>query len=404
MSDTICKVDVAVIGLGLIGSAALRHLAGSGRSVVGVGPPEPADWSTHAGPFASHFDSGRITRRLDARFEWAELASRSIEQYAAVERATGIDFHRPVGFVFARDDDAGIANLRAVIERLGLPVTITTTDETDSGYTFPGGHTLLVEPAPAGHIDPRRMRAAQLAAATAAGAAVVPTWATSLDRIAGGFRVTARDGTVVEADRVLMATGPYLDDLVPFRLAARVVPEAVALGRVSVTDAEQLVGLPSMIYLPSDPDYEDVYVVPPVRYPDGHWYVKIGGSTVGVDPFETSEQKRRWMAGDGADQQLPRLRRMLEAVLPDVAFEGFGAKPCLITDTAHDLPYVDEVEDGLFVAVGGCGHAAKSSDAIGALAAGLVATGEWLDNVLDRSAFRVVLGVMRPPATSRHGS
>ncbi len=397
------RVDVAVIGLGLIGSAALRHLAHADLTVAGIGPPEPRDWATHVGPFASHFDSGRITRRLDARFEWAELASRSIEQYPVLEAVSGVEFHHPVGFVFARDDAAGVANLRAVIERLDLPVAITTTDETGCGYAFPGGHTLFAEPGPAGFVDPRRMRTAQVAAAASAGAAIVPTWATALERRDATFRVTASDGTIVVAERVLLATGPYLNDLVPFGLAARVVPEAIVLGRVGADDVARLAGLPAAIYLPSDPEYDDVYVVPPARYPDGEWYVKIGGSTVGVEPFTTAEQKRAWMVGNAADAQLPRLRRMLEAVLPDVAFEGFTAKPCLITDTAHDLPYVDEVDDRLFVAVGGCGHAAKSSDAIGALAAGLVATGGWPDDVLVRHAFRAVLGDLAPSGTSRHG-
>ena len=63
--------DTAVVGLGLVGAAALRHLSATGQHCVGVGPTEPLDWSSHRGVFASHYDSGRITRRLDKRREWA---------------------------------------------------------------------------------------------------------------------------------------------------------------------------------------------------------------------------------------------------------------------------------------------------------------------------------------------
>ncbi|HQF96541.1 MAG TPA: hypothetical protein PLS46_20405, partial [Microthrixaceae bacterium] len=64
-SDPDQHYDVAVVGLGLIGSGALRALTDAGRRCVGVGPGEPADWSNHPGVFASHYDSGRITRHLD---------------------------------------------------------------------------------------------------------------------------------------------------------------------------------------------------------------------------------------------------------------------------------------------------------------------------------------------------
>jgi len=45
--------------------------------------------------------------------------------------------------------------------------------------------------------------------------------------------------------------------------------------------------------------------------------------------------------------------------------------------TAHERPYVDRLAGGLFVAAGGCGAAAKSSDAIGRMAARLVENGTW---------------------------
>lgn len=202
---------------------------------------------------------------------------------------------------------------------------------------------------------------------------------------------------------MLLATGPYLNHLAPDRLAARVMPEAVVVGRVSPEEAGRLSDLPSMIYLPADP-YKDVYVVPPTRYPDGNWYVKIGGSIPDAAALETVEETREWMSGSDADDQLVWLQTMLESVLPGVPFASFAAKPCLITDTAHGLPYVDEVEERLFVAVGGNGHAAKSADAIGGLAADLVMAGEWQDDVLDPLAFRAVFGQFDPIAGSRHGN
>ena len=48
-----------------------------------------------------------------------------------------------------------------------------------------------------------------------------------------------------------------------------------------------------------------------------------------------------------------------------------------LTQTAErSCPYIDEVSPGLFVAVGGCGRAAKCSDEIGRIAADLTARDE----------------------------
>jgi glycine/D-amino acid oxidase-like deaminating enzyme len=68
--DTI--YDVIVVGNGMFGAAATRHLSARGSRVVAVGPDEPADWKTHDGVFSSHYDQGRITRVIDADPIWAQ--------------------------------------------------------------------------------------------------------------------------------------------------------------------------------------------------------------------------------------------------------------------------------------------------------------------------------------------
>ncbi|MGZ6982874.1 MAG: hypothetical protein ACXVH5_11965, partial [Ilumatobacteraceae bacterium] len=65
-------------------------------------------------------------------------------------------------------------------------------------------------------------------------------------------------------------------------------------------------------------------------------------------------------------------------------------KPCLIPETPTKLPYLEIVEPGCVMAVGSNGYAAKSADAIGALAAGLVVNGRWTDTGLDERAFALI--------------
>lgn len=401
------RFDVAVVGLGMIGSAAVRHLAATGQRVVGLGPGEPADPTSWQGPFASHFDSGRITRRLDAVLEWAVLASRSIEQYPTIAERSGIEFHAPAGLVFVRRDEVGIGLQLDVARSLDIPLTVEQLGAEGRWrdlFQFSPGETALHEPGPAGHIDPRRLVRAQQVCAELDGATLVRRTVQIAHRSSGGWTLRTDDGEQVQAERLVVATGPHPDGLVAEPLAIAVRPEAVVLAEVGDVSRRALSSMPSVIHLLDDPDYDDVYVVPPVAYPDGRWYVKMGGSQASARPFDDESAKRAWMAGSDADRQRPAMQRILEAMLPDVAFESWTTKPCLISDTESGLPFVDVVDEGLVVAMGGNGHAAKSSDAIGALAADLVSSGAWRDSELSAGRFRARFGVYRPGPGSRHGT
>ncbi len=398
--------DLAIVGMGLIGSAALRHAAAS-ATVVGIGPAEPEVWQGHDGPFASHYDSGRVTRRLDARREWAVLASRAIEQYPLIAERSGVDFHRDTGLVFVRNDKAGIDNLTSVGSALGVPMQVGRAGDNlgDLPYLdFPPDWTAIREPGPAGAIDPRSMIAAQLAAAEKLGALVARDTVVSIRPSLDGYELLTAAGRTHQAKSVLLAAGAYANQLLDQPLAMAVRPEAVVMGEVDDAQAERLAAMPSIIYLLDDPDLDDVYVVPPMRYPDGKRYIKMGGSRRGAVVLDDADGMNRWMEPGAVDERLPMMSAVLQRILPEVEFVGWRTRPCLITDTASGLPYIDRLDDGVTVAVGGNGHAAKSADAIGALAADLALSGTWSDEELDAGLFAARFGGYTPPAGSRHGN
>ena len=63
---------------------------------------------------------------------------------------------------------------------------------------------------------------------------------------------------------------------------------------------------------------------------------------------------------------------------------------CVTSKTpSNDAPYIEEICEGLFVAVGGCGYAAKSCDEIGRIAAVLVVEGRW-DSDIEQERMKVV--------------
>ena len=130
-----------------------------------------------------------------------------------------------------------------------------------------------------------------------------------------------------------------------------------------------------------------MYAVPPVQYPDGRWYIKLGAEVLPEVELASPAAIGRWMAGE-AEGWEPYLEQSLRSLLSDVNFMSTVVKPCVYARTPSLFPYIDRIADRVVVAAGGNGRAAKSADAIGAIAVGLAHTGAWTDP-LDREHFRV---------------
>ncbi|MEL6981804.1 MAG: FAD-binding oxidoreductase [Actinomycetota bacterium] len=382
-------VDVAVIGRGMIGSAAARHLAEAGLTVAAIGPDEPTDWTTWTGPFASHFDEGRITRISDRSPVWSDLAKRSIERYPDIEARSGLAIHHPVGLAISTPDldtwlDTSKAN-GAPVERVDPQWLADTT-----GITLEDDVPVAYEAAPAGHINPRRLVEAQNLLARQAGASIVAEAATSIGRSSvrpasgssPGFTVGGPWGTI-EAARVVVATGSFghglLDPDIERQLGLVRRPRTVLLAELG-PDPDDRRHLPSLIMRDQTDDrLASIYWVPPVRYPNGRSYLKIGGVLAtdieigtGSDPHA---ELVAWFAGSGDPVEVDALHKTLELRLPDRPILSTAAVPCVYTGTDNGRPFIDQVDDGLVVALGGNGAAAKSSDEIGRLAAALAAAG-----------------------------
>jgi sarcosine oxidase len=373
-------VDLAIIGAGLIGAAAARHAATAGVDVAVIGPEEPADPATDDGPFASHHDSGRITRHLDASPVWAELAARSIAEYPVIEAASEIDFHRPVGVLWADRSPGGLNDLAAAPGRASLRYLTAEESADQLAWSFTADHELAFELAPAGFVDPRRMVRAQLVAAEQRGAVIVRNVVEYMGRTSESVTIGLRSGDRLSAEHVIVAAGAYSAFLLADVIDLPLVPitAAVILGEVTPQDAAVLNSMPAMIHRVADGDFVDVYAVPPVQYPDGRWYIKLGAEELPEVELPTPGSVNRWMAGTAEDWR-PHLLASLTETLPAVHFVSSTVRPCMYARTPSYFPYVDRVAERIVVAAGGNGRAAKSADAIGSIAADLASSGTWRD-------------------------
>ncbi|MEZ4708933.1 MAG: FAD-binding oxidoreductase [Caldilineaceae bacterium] len=386
--------DAIVVGNGLIGSAATRYLSTAGLKVAAIGPGEPANWQAHPGVFASHYDQGRITRIIDPDYVWGLLGQRALAAYAALEAQSGVRFHHAVGGLRVSADPTNPNDSLGRAAEVGRKLDAVYVHQSRADLRaqfpfldFPAGTVALWETGQAGYVNPRALAQAQLTAAAQQGAAVMRETVRQYGRADGAYTVTTDAGQQYSAPKLLLATGAYTNHLLPRPLDLHPRCATITLAEIGEDEATRLQAMPTLIYrLLSHPQLYSIYVLPPIRYPDGKMYIKLGGTFFKHDFMHEPAAFLEWFHGAGDQVQGDALRAVLCELIPNLQAASFQTRPCVVTYTAHDHPYVDQIEEGLFLAVGGCGAAAKSSNEIGRMAALLVEHGAWRYDV-DASVF-----------------
>ena len=374
--------DYAVIGIGLIGSAAVRYLSQHAKKVVAIGPAEPEEpWQEHDGVFASHYDQGRITRELDSTHIWADLAQKSMAEYAKIEAESGIRFYHQAGCIQVgptpQSDKDYIAHTEKIAQELKTPYqkySARAFRTVVPELHFKEGLSILHEPAIAGYINPRELVQAQLEIAKMQGAEIVRETVTAVQSHLNHIQITTNQGHIIKAKRVLIATGAWTQFLLGKALGLIPRPRTILLAKLGQTEAKRLKSLPAIVFYAglANPHLDGVYSLPPIQYPDGNIYLKIGGKLKELNVPHHAEQLTQWFQSEGSRLEAAALKEVLFEMVAGLKPDSLHVKPCVTTYTPSGEPLLDEVEPKLFVAAGGCGAAAKSSNEIGRLAAEMV--------------------------------
>ncbi len=385
------RPHIAVIGRGMMGSACARHLTEAGVEVTLIGPDEPADPTRHTGPFGSHHDEGRITRKLAHDADWSRLSTRSIARYADLEAVSGRRIFTACGGMMAGPGSGPGAAFTSAFLRVADVLRIAHERHDDASlparfpyFRFaPGTHAAWE--ATGGYINPRALRDAEGLMAERARARVIRQPVTALSE----GHMTPADGTVISADQVVMATGAYAftDGLLPKRPAMRVYARTIAFAEVDEAEAARLAEMPSLIFIPEALAY-DLYLLPPIRYPDGKLYLKIGGED--QSPRLTNDvEMTEWFQSKGSSAMGRELLAHLRELMPDLAIQSAHTGACAVSFTSTGYPYIDRVSDRLTLLTGGNGAGAKCCDELGRLGA-MVALGQDISDQGYDADFRVV--------------
>lgn len=361
-------MKIAVIGRGLWGAAAARHLALSGADVTLIGPSEPVDKTAHHGVFGSHYDEGRITRKNASDPYWARISIASIDRYAEIEAQSGIGFYTEAGAVLA-----GGADYMALVEasRAACDISCDMLDRAALAqrfafFDFPDHFTGYHEVTRAGHISPRRLVEAQTKAAQNLGAKLLPETVDGINERPNTVEVITAHGRH-SFDQVLVAAGYNTDRVLGRDAQLQVFARTIAFFEVPPAEALRLKSMPTLIYEAA----EDPYLLPPIKYPDGKLYIKLGGDPDDV-PLSSEKDVGDWFRSGGNRAVRDHQAGILRSLMPDLNFTSLSMGACVTSWTKDRRPEVARLSNRLSVCTGGNGAGAKCSDEIGRLGAALI--------------------------------
>ncbi len=357
--------DVAILGVGGMGSAACWHLASAGQRVLGIdrfsipNVRGSSHGATRILRLGLHESKKYVPLVLRAAELWDELGARVGQ--TLFHRVGSLDVAAPNRPVFtgslasclACDIAHEIFDAAAIRRR--FPAI---NPEPDMQAVFqPGSGFVLPEAAITAHVN----------LAIAAGAEIH-----GHERVLGWERrgqifVIRTDHGTYEAEKIVITTGAWIGKLLPLP----VVAERCVLGWFAPrVDA----GIFS-------PDRLPVWIVDSAVA--GHFY---GFPIHGIPGFKLG--RLREMPSSAIDPDVPRaepdandeadMRGFLDHIFPDASGPVLSMETCFFENTPDRSPIIDRIpgEDGAWIVGGFSGHGFKYASAVGEITRDLVLTGE----------------------------
>ncbi|AEI52238.1 NAD(P)/FAD-dependent oxidoreductase [Runella slithyformis] len=371
--------DVIVIGRGLFGCPAAKYLQMDGLETLLIGPKEPAASEyDRARVFSSHYDSGRVTRKIGKTKDWSRLNAQTQAAFKTIEAQSGMHFFGNEGCLYISDllpDDHFDKAVRhqllskeesdfAIIEEEQLP-------ELFPFFRFRKPSVAYLEKALSGHLNPRRLIEAQLKIFTESGGETVDEVVESVIDKGDIYEVSTANGQRFKAKKILYATGvfhPFFGFNTP-TIPLEIKTETIALAEVSKEQAAGLQSMPSLLYTCKTETYDEIYAIRPVLYPTGRYFLKLGANLTDDRFLTRIEDIKKWFCSPPLPQQEEVLKKMTVELFPTIPFLSFQVKHCIIEYTQSRRPLIDKVGREQYICTGGNGYGAMCSDAMGRLGA-----------------------------------
>ena len=374
---TVKRVDVAVVGLGAMGSAALYQLAKRGASVVGIDRYAPP----HA--LGSSHGESRITRQgVGEGAAYVPLVVASQQIWRELESETGLELFVQCGALVMGPGD-GVTTHHGMKDFAGRSIDAAerggvaheVIDGAEVARRFPmflglRGDEKAYYEAEGGYLRPENCIAAQLARGKALGAEILTgTEVLGIAQDGAGVRIDMPDGAIL-ADRAVVSAGAWSPPLLGPRFERLLTVSRQLLHWFQIDDLSAYdASSPVYIWMHGTTDRDYFYGFPPfpgdprVKVAAEQYETTTSAEAVDrrVDPSESVGMYRDTVAGRlaGATPKLATAAACLYTVTPDRGF---------IVDRHPDM-------DRVLVVSACSGHGFKHSAGLGATVAELFAEG-----------------------------
>jgi sarcosine oxidase len=357
--------DVAIVGLGGMGSAILAHCAARGASVIGLEQFAPAH------DLGSSHGKTRMIRK--AYFEdpaYVPLVLRAYELWPELERATGQEILRITGLLSIGEETSEIIQgTRRAASEHDLPVESLSRREVNARYPtleLWKDEVALFE-IDGGVLNPERAVRAHLQLAESSDAEMrfgvaMESWHAT-DK---GFELRLSDGTQISASKLVLSLGAWFQETLE-SLGVRIrVQRNIQAWFWPGTNAYDATGFPAFLVnrrgLPA----------PLYGFPDFGDGIKAAFHGFG----ELTDAKHVNRLVDLA-QDVEPIARSLEQWMPGAAKTLRDAKPCMYTLTPDENFVIDCHPDhpNLVLCGGFSGHGFKFAPVVGEIGAELALNG-----------------------------
>lgn len=214
------QYDVAVIGLGAVGSAALYQLSKTGQRVIGIDRYTPP----HA--HGSSFGESRVTRQALAEGSaYAPLLKRANEIWQELEQLSEQELYNRSGMLIAGyEEQIFFKDTVEQAKTSGIEHRLMDGKEAEGMFpvlnTAGSDQVFYYEPS-SGFLRPEKCVEVQLQAARDNQAQIsLNSSVTAIRETKDGVDITLENGEVITTAKVIVATGPWIKELLPEAFAS----------------------------------------------------------------------------------------------------------------------------------------------------------------------------------------
>lgn len=350
------EFDIAIVGLGAIGSAAAYHLSRRGLAVCGVDRFEPPH------DMGSSHGSSRIIREAYAEDPlYVPLLQRAYELWEELEHASGRHLLTHCGGLMLGEPESELVEGAQLSARQhGLDCKLLSAEAVRQRWpdTFaPAAGTVAIFDPRAGVLAPESCIEALLDGARAAGARLrAGAEAVAWSAEAQSVQVELADGSRIEARQLLLAAGPWMARLEP-ALAQHLQVTRQVMHWFEVLDPGHRATPERFPVFMWEHDSRRIFY----GFPDQGEGLKVAIHHEGesIDPEHVER--------DVTPDEVARIRALLERYLPGVAGAWLRSAVCMYTNTADGHFLVDRHPEhpNVILASPCSGHGFKFVTALG---------------------------------------